>query len=185
MDKWKSLKTANITSRRSDKLLDNKFNNLKREIKFSSEYIVIILLIKMTLLLLAMYQFLKNNYPPAINITVFVASICSFLFYLAYVRNMLKKSEKERQYVGDLKRHVQSAKFLFLGAICGIISSGLLFISILVSASSTEKLSTIVIKGIGVAILLVTACFEMYNMYSASRKNAKVKKNVLNNWKKK
>ena len=186
MDKWKLLREADLKNlknlNKSEKLLD-RFNRIKRKIKFSSEYIVILVIIKAALLLFALHQFLQNEHAPAINISVFVASICSFIFYMAYVRNMLKRSEEQRKNTDDLKRHVQSAIVLVLGAICGILSTGLLFISIIASAPSTERLSAIIIKAVSLSILLITATFEVYTLYSAIRKNKRVMNNVLKSWK--
>ena len=80
-------------------------------------------------------------------------------------------TEEERKNVDGFKRRVHTSWILFLGAICGIISGGLLFISIFIKAGSTEKLQKIIIQGISLSVLIIAACFEVYSIYKAKKKN--------------
>lgn len=170
MEKWEVLRKKIISSKGTKPNYWETIEKLKKSIKLSSEYIVFVLLIKVGLLLYAAFRFLQHDYT-VINVTVFLLSILSLLFYSAFLRNMLKRSEKDRINTDDFKHGVQSAYFLVFGAICGLVSGILVLINTIVAQeTSSTKLMKMSRQFVISCVILLLCCLEVLNMFKAKQK---------------
>lgn len=142
----------------------------------TDRYIKVVLATKVVAALYAYHKYLNDK--TTVHLVKFVASILSLGCYMVLAELTLERSEKERQKASDLRNAFRNRLWVVVSTVLGFVSSVVVLWLVFPDLYGTLNWN-LLFQSLMVLVALVSTIFAALNVVYGTRRNTRVKRNVV------